>query len=154
MMIDKKGRLFGRINILDFLIIVVVLLGVGKLAYDRLHVQQIVAPPKDDVVIEFKAFVLSPVGNNVQVGQKVSDKRTGVYIGTISQVQTTPLAAPVIGQTGAADTEIRLLLTNKVTISEQAYQVGALGVRAGDSITLNGPQFSLNGFITSLSKGR
>ena len=153
-MIDKRGRLFGRINILDLLIILVLLLAGGKLAYDRLHVQQMIAPPKDDVLIEFKAYVPNPIGSNVLVGQKVHDKRTGVYIGTVTSVQIKPLATALMGQTGAAESEIRLLLANKATITEQVYQVGALGVRAGDVITLNGPQFSLSGYITSLSKGR
>jgi len=51
-MIDKQGRLFGKINVFDLLVIVVLAVIVGRIIYDKMNVQQIVTPPQDTILIE------------------------------------------------------------------------------------------------------
>lgn len=160
-MIDERGRLFGKINIFDFLFLLVLVIVAGKVAYDKLHVQEIVAPPQDTVYLEFKAEVLSPVGEQVAVGQKVYDKRTGVYLGEVQAVEVKPVPVPVASPTGEVlwvdsprNQEVRLRLVNQGTVTENVYQLGPLGVRVGERLTLNGPQFSLDAILTALSKGQ
>lgn len=158
-MIDKQGRLFGKINILDLIVIVVVVLIAGRVVYVKLNVPEIVAPPQDKVTIEFRGEVLKPVAATVAVGQKVTDKRTGVYLGEIKEIETTPLPVAVAGANGEviwADSprhvEVRMVLANQGTITENVYQLGVLGVRVGERITLVGPQFSFDAYLTDLSK--
>ena len=75
-MIDKQGRLFGKINVFDLLVIVVLAVIVGRIIYDKMNVQQIVTPPQDTILIELQADLLNPIGQTVAEGQKF-DKRTG-----------------------------------------------------------------------------
>ncbi len=158
-MIDKQGRLFGKINIFDLIVILILVVIVGRVVYVRLNVPQIVAPPQDQVTIEFRAEVLNPVADAVAVGQKVSDKRTGVYLGKIEEIEVTPVpvaAASANGEVIWADSpryvEVRMVLSNQGTVTENIYQLGALGVRVGERITLVGPQFSIDAYLTALSK--
>lgn len=158
-MIDKKGRLFGKINIIDLLFIVVLLVIVGRVAYVKLNVPEVVTPPQDDVTIEFRAEVLKPVAQVVTVGQKVTDKRTGVYLGQIKEVEVTPIPVAIVGANGEVrwvdslrHVEVRMVLSNHGTVTENFYQLGPLGVRVGERITLVGPQFSFDAYLTALNK--
>lgn len=158
-MIDKQGRLFGRINIFDLIVVLTLLLIAGRVVYVKLNVPEIVAPPQDKVNIEFRAEVLKPVGEVIAVGQKVTDKRTGVYLGEVHEVEVTPLPVAVAGANGDviwADSprhvEVRIVLGNQGTVTDNVYQLGALGVRVGERITLVGPQFSFDAYLTALSK--
>lgn len=158
-MIDKQGRLFGRINIFDLVVILVLVVIVGRVLYIKLNVPEIVAPPQDNVVIEFRAEVLNPVAEFVEVGQRITDKRTGIYLGEVKEIEITPLPVAVAGANGQviwADSprhvEIRMVLSNQGTVTENVYQLGALGVRVGERITLVGPQFSFDANLTDLSK--
>lgn len=158
-MIDKQGRLFGKINIFDLLVILILVVIAGRVVYVKLNVPQIVAPPQDKVSIEFRGEVLKPVADVVAVGQKVTDKRTGVYLGEIQEIEITPLPVAVAGANGAviwADSprhvEVRMVLSNQGTVTANVYQLGALGVRVGERITLVGPQFSFDAYLTALSK--
>lgn len=158
-MIDKQGRLFGKINIFDLLVILILVVIAGRVVYVKLNVPQIVAPPQDKVSIEFRGEVLNPVADVVAVGQKVTDKRTGVYLGEIQEIEITPLPVAVAGANGAviwADSprhvEVRMVLSNQGTVTANVYQLGALGVRVGERITLVGPQFSFDAYLTALSK--
>lgn len=158
-MIDKQGRLFGKINIFDLLVILVLVVIVGRVVYVKLNVQQIVTPPKDKVSIEFRAEVLNPVAEVVAVGHKVTDKRTGVFLGEVQEIEIMSLPVPVAAANGEVTwvnsprhVEIRMVLTNQGTVTENVYQLGALGVRVGERITLVGPQFSFDAYLTALSK--
>ncbi|MGI6358007.1 MAG: DUF4330 family protein [Bacillota bacterium] len=151
-MIDKRGRLFGKVNVLDLLIILALLLAGGKLAWDRLNVQEIVAPPQDDVIMELRAYVLTPIADNVQLGQKVTDKRTGIYLGEIAQLQISDMEPGSVGTLGAPYQEIRMLVTNKAHVTDQVYRLGGLEVRIGDSITVLGPKYSLSSTVIDLNK--
>ncbi len=151
-MIDKRGRLFGKVNILDLLIVLALVLAGGKLAWDRLNVQEIVTPAQDDVVIEFRAYVLTPIADNVQVGQKVTDKRTNIYLGEIAELEIADMEPGSVGTIGAPYQEIRMLVTNKAHVSDQVYRLGGLEVRIGDAITVLGPKYSLSSTVIDLSK--
>ncbi|HBK86976.1 MAG TPA: hypothetical protein DDZ53_13190 [Firmicutes bacterium] len=158
-MIDKQGRLFGKINIFDLIVILILVVIAGRVVYVKLNVPQVVAPPQDKVTIELRAEVLNPVAEFVKVGQRVTDKRTGVYLGEIKEIEVTPLPVAVAGANGEviwADSlrhvEVRMVLSNQGTVTENVYQLGALGVRVGERITLVGPQFSFDAYLTALSK--
>ncbi|NLY53589.1 MAG: DUF4330 domain-containing protein [Firmicutes bacterium] len=158
-MIDKQGRLFGKINVFDLLVIVVLAVIVGRIIYDKMNVQQIVTPPQDTILIELQADLLNPIGQTVAEGQKVYDKRTGVYLGQVREVSIRPVPVAVAATNGDViwvdsqrSSEVRLVLVNQGTITENAYQVGALAIRIGERITLVGPQFSFDASIIGLGK--
>lgn len=159
MIIDKQGRLFGKINIFDLLVLLIIGLLAGRALYIKLNVQEIVAPPQDKLSIEFRGEVLAPVAQAVAVGQRVTDKRTGILLGTIRAVAAEPLPVAVAGAQGQviwADSprhvEVCLSLANEGVATENAYQVGALALRVGERLTLVGPQFSFDAYLTALSK--
>ncbi len=158
-MIDKQGRLFGKINIFDLVVVLTLLLIIGRVAYVKLNIPEKVAPPQDKVSIEFRAEVLKPVADVIATGQKVTDKRTGVYLGEIQELEVKPLPVAAVGANGEVQwvdsprhVEVRMVLSNQGTVTENFYQLGALGVRVGERITLVGPQFSFDAYLTALNK--
>lgn len=158
-MLDKQGRLFGKINILDLLVVLLLVVIVGRVVYVKLNVEQIVSPPPDTIKIEFRAEVLIPVADVVAIGHKVADKRTGLTLGEVQEIEITPLPVPVSGANSTviwADSprhvEVRMVLKNTGTVTASAYQLGALSVRVGERITLVGPQFSFDAYLTALGQ--
>lgn len=158
-MIDKQGRLFGRINIFDFIVVLTLILIIGRVVYVKLNVPEVVAPPQDKVSIEFRAEVLNPVADVLAVGQRITDKRTGVYLGEIRELEVVPLPVAAVGANGEVKwvdsprfVEVRMVLANQGTVSANVYQLGPLGVRVGERFTLVGPQYSFDAYLTALSK--
>ncbi|MGI6345012.1 MAG: DUF4330 domain-containing protein [Bacillota bacterium] len=160
-MIDKKGRLFGRINILDLLVILVVLLGAGKLAYDRFNAGQIVNPQGERLLIQFQGDVLNQVAEVMQVGDKIYDKLTGVYLGEVVELDVSPVPVAVADGRGnivwadsPRSSQVRLTIAADGTVTPTDYRIGAVSIRVGESRTLYGPLYAIYANTTSLSQGR
>lgn len=88
MIIDEKGKLFGKINLIDLLIIVVVIAAVGVLGYKFLAPKATGGNVQS--VAEVKYFIEEVsdfVADEVKVGDKLMDESKNVELGVVTNVE-------------------------------------------------------------------
>ncbi len=94
-MIDNKGKLFGKINIIDLLIIVIVIAGVAGLGY-KFAASGTSSPFSKQDTIEIK-FYAEEVGefitSGMKVGDMVKDRSTNAYFGKITDIKVDKAAS-------------------------------------------------------------
>ena len=99
---DKKGKLFGNINVVDFFVIVIVVVLLGGAYYkfgvlDKTSTGGTLQPVTYTVEVK---RVRDYVFQNVQEGDELFDKTSGKSIGKIVKVESTPSTEPVLCQDG------------------------------------------------------
>lgn len=92
MIIDDKGRLFKKINLIDLLIILIIL-AAGIFVFTKFRRANIVTPlaKQEPVAI---TFIIESVpeyaANNVEVDDPVTDRVTSSYLGKVTKVEKKP----------------------------------------------------------------
>lgn len=90
-MIDEKGRLFGKVNVLDLVVVLVLLAGVSYLGYR--YVRPEATAPAQTKTIEVTLLITpvrQPTIEELQVGKDVVETKAKVVLGTIVAVETRP----------------------------------------------------------------
>ncbi|HWI61030.1 MAG TPA: DUF4330 domain-containing protein [Symbiobacteriaceae bacterium] len=88
--IDQKGRLFGKVNLLDLLVVLAVLGAGSWYVYDKFLAPP---PPVGNDTVEVTVLVREvreATVNIVQPGLQVSDSRNNAYLGEVIAVRTVP----------------------------------------------------------------
>lgn len=86
MILDSKGKLFGKVSIIDILIVLVIVGGIGGLVYkmNKSHVATVFTKA-DKVQITFYTEKISENAvKAVKVGDKVKDKLANTVLGTVT----------------------------------------------------------------------
>lgn len=90
--VDGKGRLFGKINLLDLVVVLAVVAVAGRFGYQQYRAGQI-APTGEDKVIEM-TFVLPTVEqftiDALQEGEEVYDSKSNAYMGKVVRFEKRP----------------------------------------------------------------
>ena len=157
-MIDEKGRLFGKLNLLDLLLIVlfIAIAVVACLFLSGKDGGSDTAPIQYVIEIQNKEEAYF---DHVIVGEKVSDGITGAYLGTIAAFEKKP--AQIISQA-----DDKLIVTNPkgrfdgyVTISADAayaypdYVLGGEPVKIGSEIAYRSESLAMHGYIVDIDSG-
>ena len=89
MIIDNKGRLFGKVSIIDALIVLIIIAGLAGVGYKFTKAGK--ASPftkQDNIVIDFYHDETRDFNaNSIKVGDSVKDAKTNAYIGKVSKVE-------------------------------------------------------------------
>jgi len=84
MLIDEKGRLFGKINIVDFLVVAVILLAIAGVGYKLISSSSILFKKSEKIVIVFYNEDLPGfVADAINVGDKVKDSVKNAVFGEV-----------------------------------------------------------------------
>lgn len=88
MIIDKKGKLFGKINVIDLIIVVVLIAAAGIFGYKYLSGNQMVASSEVPATITFYAEEVSDfvLDGTIKEGDVVYDVQEKSNIGTVKSV--------------------------------------------------------------------
>ncbi len=132
-LIDEKGRLFGRINMLDLavvLLIVAVLAGVGyKFAKSR--VPTVFQPSKKMEVVFTADELLDFAVERLAVGDPVSDRVTGASFGKLKSFEIQPSISYATDSTGrfvrsSKETyrSLRMVVETEGTIDQGMVRIG------------------------------
>lgn len=102
MFIDEKGRLFGKVSIIDILVVVLIVLGAFGIgfAYKQIKANDILTENKslfgqqtdlDTLVVTMRLEEVREVTvSALKIGDEVFAADTGKYLGEISEVKTEP----------------------------------------------------------------
>jgi len=153
MVINKEAKVFGKINIIDLLIILAIL-AVGVFFASRLRAGEITIAPTPTSAYEMRFFTESVqtfTAENMRVGEDLFDNATGALLGRIVEVNINPSiewnpnAAGVLTSSsmeGWSSVEVVTHLqatpdTHGIRISGNRYSVGqSLTIRGGGLIFL------------------
>ncbi len=92
MIVDEKGKLFGKINLLD-LLIVVILIGVGFVVVYKMNNSNVISPfvQKDKITTVFLLEeVIEGIVPSLTEGEPVTDRVTGALMGYVKKIDIYP----------------------------------------------------------------
>lgn len=133
--IDNKGRLFGKINLLDLVVVLLVLGVAGRFAYKALQPQAMATAQGHavDVSITLRFTpVTQPTANELKVGTEILDSKTGNLMGKVTDLQSKK--ATVVTYTSDG----RLIEREADDLLEVNATVTGAGWETRDSITMGG----------------
>ena len=89
--IDKNGKLFGEISIIDLVIILCIIL-IGLFAFLKMSVNDnILFPDKEEYLVTYKlSNVKNSLVDSFYLNDKVYNGDTGTFVGTIEKIETSP----------------------------------------------------------------
>ena len=100
--VDEKGRLFGKINLLDLVVVLAVVAVAARFGYKHYMGNQAV-PAGEDKTIEVTmkvAAVQQPTIDYVPVGTPIYDSKSNDYMGKVVDVKFQPSTVFTIGDDG------------------------------------------------------
>lgn len=147
--LDDKGRIFGKISVIDLAIILVVVIAGGWFGYARYgrNLEQDVKSRERPV--EFTVVVRAVLPTTVDAmkkGGQLFEFKTGVSVGTIKDVKSQPADIWVVNEDG-------LMLREKTTDRYDAYITVTATAREGDNVvTVDGVEVRVGSTIGLQSK--
>lgn len=136
-MIDNKGKLFGKINIVDFFVIVIIIAAIG-LTFFKFSLSKHSDAASSDAKAEYTFKITSLrdfTVKEINVGEKIYDSETGKCIGTIKDVEVkdayeyfTKTNGEIVYKKLPERYNIELLVETDVVINEKGISVN--GVRS------------------------
>ena len=160
-LLDDKGKLFGKVNIIDLLVVLVLIAGVAAVAWklggsavtDAINSNaatiryEVVCSNVDPATCD---FAVSHVGGQLMSNGDLLD-------GYITDCVIEPHTEMVLDADGnpkqVEDPEVhdlRFTIETKVSQAANAYAVGSQEVRVGKSHIVKTVELEINGYITSI----
>lgn len=145
-LIDSRGRLFGKVNIIDLLVVVMIVLAAYGYWHTRASSAGLAALRGTDRQIE-ATFLVSNVRpatvDVIKVGDKVNDSRTNTYLGEITAVRVEPAEIAVTMPDGriyesssAIRKDVWVTLRGAGRVSPNAITLGSTEIRVGSQVSL------------------
>lgn len=150
MLIDEKGRLFGKINIVDLIVVAVLILGVLGVGYKFLSSATTLFKKTEVIEIQFYNEDLPGyVADSIEVGDKVKDSVRNTVFGEVIDKEVKPSIVFGLDDEGVLRQTTRpgyvsMILTVRaeaiytdtgIIVNNTDYYVGrSLEVRAGNGV--------------------
>ncbi|MFO7273402.1 MAG: DUF4330 domain-containing protein [Bacillota bacterium] len=141
MLIDNKGRLFGKINLLDLVVLLGLLAVAGRFAYGALAGSS-AAPTGQDQVIEmtlrFPAVTQWTV-DAIQVGDEVYDSKSNTWMGKIVETWTEPAVIVrevpdgIVSYTSSTHFDLYVKVRGPARVSPNGVTMSGIEVKVGRS---------------------
>ncbi len=158
MIIDKKGMIFGKLNVIDLTVILVILIiAAGALWYfGRSSEDQ--TPTSVNFTVEFRRKD-ETFGQNIPIGGTVNDSVRGNYLGLVQNVEVIEEFEVIYDQNENRFVEspipglYRVMLTVSANGSENERDICAEGqpIKVGQQMFIKGKGFASIGYVTKLS---
>ena len=136
-LIDKKGRVFGLINIIDLLVILLILAVVGRFALKSQQQPAGVESKNIEVVLLVKE-VRDATANVIKEGDIVRETKSNTLLGKVTKVEVVPsdtlvdtADGRVVNYPNPILKDVYITLVGTGTASENAIVVGNSEIRIG-----------------------
>lgn len=159
-MIDRKGRVFGLINVFDLAVLLIMIALVAGVAYKLMFIGPGAEPGAEERPARVTLLVedvRQPTIDAIQVGQVVRDYDNNAVFGTIAAMQVRPaewtvttadgrlLLAPVPGMF-----DIILELDTTALVSRDAIVIARKETRIGAQVRIKTQMFSVLTVVTGI----
>lgn len=154
--VDEKGRLFGKVNLLDLVVVLLVLAVAGRFGYSRLKAN---VATGQDKVIEMAILVPNVSKATVdalKVGDVLKDSKSGTVIGKLVKVEPAQAVvafedpAGMVHQRQASPDrfDVRVTVSGTARVTDNGVMMGAAGgieMKVGRSNQYTTPMWAGNG---------
>ncbi|MDO5028673.1 MAG: DUF4330 domain-containing protein [Bacillota bacterium] len=157
--IDKKGKLFGLINIIDLLVLVIV---VGLLAFGakRMGSGSVSQSETKEALVTYEISEIRQLSvDQIKPGDPLYHYDKGTYIGTIENVDVEPYREKVDYNGRWVEAEVPKKFVATVTVkanieeTDQYYLVGGEQTRVGIQFRLKNKNFAAFGTVIDVEVG-
>lgn len=158
--IDDKGRIGGKVNIIDLFIVVLVLAVVGRVAYARLspagwrEVEQKFQPINVTIVV---AAARDATVNAIQVGDNVVDTKTNLPLGVIIAKRVEPAQVvkeltdgTVIESTSTIRKDIWVTIQGRGRVSPNNIYLGDREIKIGTTVYFKSALYGVYGMVMGI----
>ncbi|MDI3269517.1 MAG: DUF4330 domain-containing protein [Bacillota bacterium] len=160
-MIDAHGRLFGRINIIDLAVLILVLVLAGRTAYgwfvQKPAVEQTLRPITFQVLVE---RVRQPTADAFKEGDVVYDARSNARLGILRKIEIRPAVLLKTNDDGTKTEvvsdiyrEVLLTIEGPGQVTPTAVMVGPLQIHIGTPIKIQNAIWGVEGIVWSIEPG-
>ncbi len=160
-MLDKKGRLFGRISVIDLAVIVILLVVAIRFAYAHFgaRIGQSIVEREQTIEVTFLVQVIRDTTvDAIRRSQAMFEFKTGAYLGDVVKVETEPADVLFLLREGVwAQTEspnrVNALVTvrGKARIGENVITMGGVEMRVGASVGLKSKWVAVQGNVLTIN---
>ncbi len=140
MIVDEKGKLFGKINLLDILIVVIIIGVIVAVAY-KLNNSKVITPftQKDNITTVLVADeVLDEVANTLNEGESVRDRVTGASFGVVKSLVVNPSISYAPNSAG------EIVKSTKEGYKSVVITVQGTGVYTNSGVTFGNNDYYIN----------
>lgn len=140
MIIDKKGKLFGKLNIVDLAIILIVIVALVGVGYKYTQSQTVSPLTKtNDAIITFtESERVDYAVTAIKEGDLVRDRVSGVVLGNVEKIVTAPSVVVVYTSEGEP------VSTTRPGYLYYDISVKCNGILTDTGITIGGTEFYVN----------
>jgi hypothetical protein len=149
MLIDSKGKLFGKISVVDILIVIIVVGALAGVAY-KLKQSKVVTPLAKTNTIQVVLNCESTPDSGVKaikVGDVVKDKVTTSVLGKVTRIETGP---SIVYST---DSDGNIVVSSKPGYSSLKLTIEGTGVIASSGATFGSAEYYVNKSIYEVRVG-
>lgn len=154
--IDSKGRLFGKINIIDLMIILLVIAVGAKFALSRS--QEPASVETKTIQVEFMVKdVRDATASVIKVGDTVREVKTNVVLGKVSDVKVVPSEVfvetadgKVVAAIHPVFYDVYMTVEGAGTASDNAVVIGNSEIRIGTALVLTTNLYSVTSTVVGI----
>lgn len=155
-LIDKKGRVFGLINIIDLLVILLIVAVVGRFTLMQKQKSAGAVTKNIEIVVHVKG-VRDATCDVVKVGDVVKETKTNAVLGKITNVEVVPsetLVETADGRIVVAPNpvykDMYITLQGLGSAGENAIVLGSNEIRVGTTLQLKTNMYSVTSTVMSI----
>lgn len=154
--IDDKGRLFGKINIIDLLVVLLVIAVAGRFAVSRSR-----KPASVETKTIRAEFLVKDVreatSGRIKVGDTVREVKTNVVLGKITDVKAEPAQVfvntadgRVVAATHPVLIDVHMTVEGSGTAGANAVVIGNSEIRIGTALVLTTNIYSVTSTVVGI----
>lgn len=150
---DNKGRIFGIINVIDLLVILLIVAVVGRFAV-KSHFKPAGVQTKNIQVVLLVKDVREATSSAIKVGDIVREAKTNLVLGKITEVRVKPAETlvntadgRVVNYPNPVLKDVYITLVGTGTAGENAIVIGNSEIRVGTQLNI---KTNIYGVITTV----
>jgi hypothetical protein len=158
--IDSKGRVFGKVNIIDILVVVLIAAAAFGYWHTRVGSKQLseLRGKTGPVEVTFLVANVRPATvNAIKVGDKVNDSRSNTYLGEVTAVRAEPAEIAVTGpdgriyeSTSTIRKDVWVTVVGPGRVSPNVITLGSTEVRIGAQVALKSNIFAVQSTVMAI----
>lgn len=159
-LIDDKGRLWGKVSIVDLLIVVVILALAGRVAHERISdfLEPTVTGEQLQIEVEFLVSGVRQATIDVlEPGTSLYHTQTNAYLGVLKDVHVEPaevlIQVPdggVIEGTSSTRFDVYLTVRGPGRVTERVILLGGTEIRVGTRVPLQSRLASVSATVMAI----
>lgn len=154
--IDNKGRLFGKINIIDLLVVLLIAAVVARFAISTRNKPTSIETKTIQAMFLVKD-VREATSSVIKVGDVVREVKTNVVLGEVTDVRVEPSQVfvdtadgRVVAATHPVFNDVYITVEGKGTASSNAVVIGNSEIRIGTSLVLTTNIYSVTSTVVGI----